>query len=650
MHATPTAAPVGLQDRLQAWLPRGQSLDDEGFAVRHRTLSVLLALHVPALFIFGVLSGQAARHALAEVALAGVMVGLAQARVVPRRLKGILVTAGLVWCSAVLVHFSGGLIEAHFHFFIILGFIALYQDWAAFGWAIAFTAISHGLGSSLVPDLMFNHAAAVERPWTWALIHAGAVLFAAVGQIIGWRHAETAQDRATGLASQLIREQAERQASYSRIYVNLARRNQSLLHRQVAVIDELELTEEDPETLRRLFTLDHLTTRIRRNAESLLVMAGEESPRQVSGSVSLADVARAAASEIEQYARADIRVDETYALAGTAVVDVTHLLAELIENATEYSSPGTDVRIGTQPTSAGVAILIQDQGIGMDADVLANANATLASPPELDDQVVRHLGFQVVGRLAAKLGVRVELRSTPGSGTTTIVELPSTMLTASPPTGPVTDAHLQPAAVQPVDAAASAQSPVTPAPVAAHPVGAPALQPAPVAAPPAARTPTPAVPAPAPVSAAPAATTPLPTASVPDLDDYAQRLLFQASVPPPRPPAPAPAPVPAPPVAHVPASAPSPAVAATAPRPAAPRPPTPPALAPTPVRPPAAGLPRRIPAASLSPELRDPVVPPTGTSGASAPEGRRALSAFQSAARAARRSDEPADGNGEVRQ
>ncbi len=431
-----TTAPATTLQRIQAWLPRGDTLDDEAFRERHRTLSILLALHVPILAAYGIWQGYGVVHSVVEAGVAGVFLGLARVPQMPRRLKGILVSAGMVWCSAILVHFSGGVIEAHFHFFVILGFIALYQDWAAFGWAIIFTALSHGLGSQLGPELMFNHDAAIQQPWTWALIHAGMVLFAATGQVIGWRHAEITQDRATALNTQLVREQAERQASYSRIYVNLARRNQSLLHRQLSVIDELEETEEDPETLRRLFTLDHLATRVRRNAESLLVMAGENSPRRWDEAIPLSDVARAAASEIEQYQRVDVRVPPGIDVVGTAVVDVTHLLAELVENAAEFSSPSTTVVVSGEPSPNGALVTVTDRGIGMSDEDLVATNAILRDPPELDEEVIRHLGFHVVARLARKLGMSVEVEATPGGGVTAVVSLPPALLARDEPDEP----------------------------------------------------------------------------------------------------------------------------------------------------------------------------------------------------------------------
>jgi signal transduction histidine kinase len=589
-------------DRARSWLPRGHTLDAAAFAERHRTVSILLALHVPALLAFGVFMGEEITHVVAEVAFAAVLLGIAQLKQLPRRWQGILVSGGLVWCSAIAVHFSGGMIEAHFHFFVILGFIALYQDWAAFGWAIVFTALSHGLGSTLAADLMFNHDAAIERPWTWALIHAGMVLFAATGQIIGWRHAEMAQDRAMELNTELLREQASRQASFSRIYVNLARRNQSLLHRQLSTIDDLEQREEDPDNLRRLFVLDHLTTRIRRNGESLLVMAGEDSPRRWHEPIALGDIARAAASEIEQFERVDVRIADPVEIHGGAVVDVTHLLAELIENAAEYSAPSSEVLIGGYATTHGAVVTIEDRGIGMSADDLAAANATLLDPPELDEDVVRHLGFQVVGRLAAKRGLRVQLRPTDGGGTTAVVELPADIIAGGLPEEPEpeTSAPTPPATPAPAPVAATAPVAHQQAPVSAP---APAPTPAPVAA-----APVPSAvasdPTPAPVVEQPSATPASPPAPV---ADGPAPLLFSAKTPPPptrtAPAEPTPqraAAVPAPVTPPEPAAAPAP-VAPVAAAPVTPTPVAPVAaapVAPTPVAP-----------TPVAPMAADPAVP-----------------------------------------
>lgn len=613
--------------RVRAWLPRGDTLDDAAFRERHRTLSILLALHVPVLTVFGTVRGLGFLHALAESAVAGVFLGFALIPRMPRRMKGILVSAGLVWCSAIAVHFSGGVIEAHFHFFVILGFIALYQDWAAFGWAIVFTALSHGVGSQLAPDLMYNHDAAIQRPWTWALIHAGMVLFAAVGQVIGWRHAERSQDRATALSTQLVREQAERQASYSRLYVNLARRTQSLLHRQLSLIDELEDREEDPETLSKLFALDHLATRVRRNAESLLVMAGQSSPRRLDASVPLAEVARAAASEVEQYQRVEVRVDAALELDGTAVVDVTHLLAELIENATEYSPPTTPVIVAGRRDRRGAIVTIEDHGIGLSDEELRRANATLQAPPELDEEVVRHLGFQVVGRLAGKLALHVTLQATPGGGITAVVVLPPALLRIPSEDHVPADVEvpaLAGASATDATAAASAQNGVgapPPAPAASQPDEAilyPALVPrdaAPADLSSAANGDTPSGNGAAPSGDDGRASRPQPTAAwtagaPPSATNHDIDPLFDRYFAPPTSPPAAPADAPPTPLTR----------AATS---ASDRTPS--------------GLPRRQPAASLPEELRGPpdpyrrALPPP-----SPPEARQALSAFQAGGRAAR--------------
>ena len=667
--------PVGI-DRLRAWLPRGDTLDAGAFHQRHRTLSILLAAHLPVLVLFGVLRGQELLHAAGEVGFAGLLLGLAWLPMMPRRTKGILVSAGLVWCSAVAVHFSGGMIEAHFHFFVIIGFIALYQDWAAFGWAIVFTALSHGVGSALAPAAMFNHDAAIQRPWTWALIHAGMVLFAAVGQVIGWRHAELAQAQATRLDTELAVAQASRQVSYSRIYVNLARRNQSLLHRQMAVIDELEEHEEDPDVLQRLFALDHLTTRVRRNAESLLVMAGEDSPRRWSVPVPLSDIARAAASEIEQYERADVRVSDPVSVSGPVVVDLTHLLAELIENAAEYSSPASMVLVGGYATASGAVVTVEDHGIGMSQDDLDAANRTLADPPELDEEIVRQLGFQVVGRLARKLHLSVYLRPTVGGGITAVVEIPIRLLAQDAAMGaPSAEVDLAEWSIEQLDRAPIAEAaplPSAPAPAALAPAPVPApVPPAPAAAPAPASvgdSGDPAMlffakqpPSAAPDTSEPATDTPAGATPLPSANGRAtrrsnrnghtigvQQVLAERSSARRHERAGASDPAPAAPKPRSGALRSVPSEPTPAPARAVPSEPTAAPARGVPSAPvaeaaPANQLPQRTPAASLAPGLRDATLddrrPPGPTPPGSDPEARQALSAFQAAARAARGDD-----------
>ncbi|HLM63805.1 MAG TPA: ATP-binding protein [Acidimicrobiales bacterium] len=420
----------GVFETLRAYLPLGNTLDDETFRHRHRLLSWILALHVPALFAFGVWRGYGVVHSALEVALPAACVAFAQVAQ-NRRLAAFFVTAGLVYCSSVLVHLSGGTIEAHFHFFILVGLIALYQDWLPFLWNVFFTVLSHGTGSAIASDLMFNHQAAQNRPWSWAVIHGIAVLAACVSAIIFWRQAELQEARHTAAQLSVVQREVEQRESISELFVNLARRNQSLLDRQLDVIAELEQRERDPDQLGDLFQLDHLATRIRRNAESLLVLSGDDPPRRWGRPVALSEVVRAAAAEVEDYQRVEVVVNEHLEVAGRAVADLAHLLAELIENATTFSPPTADVRVRSHLTTgewASYVLSVEDLGIGMSDDDIAQANRKLAEPPEVDLRRSTMLGFHVVGRLARRYGIRVRLAHTPGGGLTALVTLPDDLV------------------------------------------------------------------------------------------------------------------------------------------------------------------------------------------------------------------------------
>ncbi|HYF45758.1 MAG TPA: nitrate- and nitrite sensing domain-containing protein, partial [Acidimicrobiales bacterium] len=232
---------------------------------------------------------------------------------------------------------------------------------------------------------------------------------------------------------------AEEQAALLRrgiadIFVNLARRNQSLLDRQIEFIDGLEAQEQDPDQLENLFKLDHLATRMRRNAESLLVLAGAEPPRRRARPVDLADVVRVAIGEVEDFTRINLlSLDET-TIGGNAAVDLAHLLSELMENATQFSPPDSTVEVvGQRQPNGDYTITVSDRGIGMSAEQLAEANALLASPPPVGLALSRSLGFIVVGRLARRLRVGVRLSASPAGGITGIVELPAAVLSGEDP-------------------------------------------------------------------------------------------------------------------------------------------------------------------------------------------------------------------------
>ncbi|MEX2100386.1 MAG: HAMP domain-containing protein, partial [Acidimicrobiia bacterium] len=213
------------------------------------------------------------------------------------------------------------------------------------------------------------------------------------------------------------------------LFVNLARRNQSLLERQLELLDELERNEHDPGALDSLFKLDHMATRMRRNAESLLVLSGAEQPRQWQQPIPLVDVVRAAAAEIADFPRVELLgVDQQLAVSGRAVADLAHLIAELLENATQFSPPEAAVVVSGAGTADGFVLVIADQGIGLPAERLAAVNHLLARPPVVGLALTRALGLHVVGLLAVRLGIRVELRRGAPLGTMALVTIPQEIL------------------------------------------------------------------------------------------------------------------------------------------------------------------------------------------------------------------------------
>ena len=229
------------------------------------------------------------------------------------------------------------------------------------------------------------------------------------------------------VALRVAAEQAALRTSIGEMFLNLARRSQSLIDRQIELIDDLE-EEADSQTLRNLFQLDHLATRMRRNAENLIVLSGAESPRRWADAIPLPEIVRGAVAEVEDYQRVALLPIEEVGVPGHAVADVIHLLAELIENATSFSPPGTSVRIGGQRSASGHVIEIEDRGLGMTDDELQRANQRLADPPTIDFAVSRMLGLFVVGRLAQRYGIRVQLRHSSYGGVTALVLLPSSIL------------------------------------------------------------------------------------------------------------------------------------------------------------------------------------------------------------------------------
>ncbi|MCT4351899.1 nitrate- and nitrite sensing domain-containing protein [Streptomyces sp. Je 1-79] len=230
-------------------------------------------------------------------------------------------------------------------------------------------------------------------------------------------------------------ERAELASGISGVFVNLARRSQVLVHRQLNLLDSMERRADDPGELGDLFRLDHLTTRMRRHAESLIILSGAAPGRAWRMPVPLTNVVRAAVSEIEDYARVEMRQLPETSVIGGAVADLTHLLAELIENAAQFSPPHTKVRISGEPVGNGYALEIEDRGLGMGKETLAEANTRIAQSEALDLFDSDRLGLFVVSRLSSRHDIKVHLRTSPYGGTTAVVLLPTDVLQGALPPG-----------------------------------------------------------------------------------------------------------------------------------------------------------------------------------------------------------------------
>ncbi|MFG1707624.1 nitrate- and nitrite sensing domain-containing protein [Nonomuraea sp. M3C6] len=229
-------------------------------------------------------------------------------------------------------------------------------------------------------------------------------------------------------AIRLAGDEAKLRSNVNSMFVNLSRRSQTLVERQLQLIEGLEQGEEDEQRLANLFRLDHLATRMRRNSENLLVLAGQEAARKWSEPVPLVDIARASLSEVENYERVQIQISSGTLIVGPAVTDAVHLLAELIENSISFSPRESKVQVTSTPVEGGVLVSINDLGIGMSQEELSEANWRLANPPVVDVSVSRRMGLFVVGRLALRHGIRVQLSMRETGGLSALVMMPDMLI------------------------------------------------------------------------------------------------------------------------------------------------------------------------------------------------------------------------------
>ncbi|HEV2345023.1 MAG TPA: nitrate- and nitrite sensing domain-containing protein [Actinocrinis sp.] len=320
---------------------------------------------------------------------------------------------------------------------VLLGLIAL----------VACLLVSVWIGRGLVLELVGLRDAALDLarrrlPRAISRLRAGeAVDLEAEARAVAWSGAD-ARDEVGQVAQALAGvhhaalraalDRAEAISGVSAVFLNLARRSQALLHRQLALLDGMERRIDDARDLEDLFRLDHLATRMRRHAEGLIIMSGAAPGRGWRRPAPLVDVVRGAVAEVEDYARVDVlRMPEAY-VAGAVIADLTHLLAELVENATAFSPPHARVQVLGSPVAAGYAVEIADRGLGMGVEAMTEANRRIASTRQDDLFDSDRLGLFVVSRLARRHGIRVALQRSGHGGTTAVVLLPSVLLEASP--------------------------------------------------------------------------------------------------------------------------------------------------------------------------------------------------------------------------
>ncbi|MFI6443967.1 nitrate- and nitrite sensing domain-containing protein [Kitasatospora sp. NPDC050543] len=311
------------------------------------------------------------------------------------------------------------------------------------GAVLASLLISVRIGRGLVTELIALRNCALELagrklPATMRRLRAGeeidieaeAPLPPAKSDEIGQVHVALGSVQRAAVTAAV--ERAEVLSGVSGVFVNLARRSQVLVHRQLTLLDAMERRTEDPAELADLFKIDHLTTRMRRHAEGLIILSGAAPGRAWRKPVPLLDVVRAAVAEVEEYARVDVHRLPFAAVAGPAVADLTHLVAELVENATGFSPPHTRVHIRGEQVGNGYALEIEDRGLGMGAEALADANRRIAAAEQSDLFDSDRLGLYVVSRLARRQQVRVSLRPSAYGGTTAVVLLPTALLESGP--------------------------------------------------------------------------------------------------------------------------------------------------------------------------------------------------------------------------
>lgn len=445
---------------LDRW-PRGHTLDEHDWRRRHRLLLAVLAGHAVGLAVLGPVLGHPLPAALVTAAVPAVAAGLGALLRRNRSTAAVVVAIGLACCSAA--------VDWPAHLFVVVGLVAICQSWRPILTVAAVTLLGHGFSPDLAaiwPGLPL-FAPAGPDPWQRGLLQGAAALAVGLAAALVWRATEHAVSERDGLAGRLTDIELDRRHFVAELLVSLARRSQSATYRQLEILARLRTAEHDQQTAAELSRLDHLAGRARRTAENLLVLAGEQPPRSAGEPVALAQVVRAAVAETEDADRVRATVDDRAAVTGRVAADVTHLLAELIENAVRFSPPDSTVTVAcrTDHRHGARLVIVRDHGVGMPATALADANAVLAEPREVDLSVSQRLGLPVVARLAQRHEIQVTLTAGEGAGAGIVcaVALPAALFTGQR-FAPDDDADTPTRSLRALDGSAPAVEPAAPVP------------------------------------------------------------------------------------------------------------------------------------------------------------------------------------------
>jgi signal transduction histidine kinase len=444
---------TSLITRLRGALPRGNSLPDAEWKRRHRFLLVILWLHVVALPVFGLAEGFAVGACLLWGA---VIAAFAIVCTVGRDTRAWWVSAtmsvGLLTCSAVLIAFWHGQIEAHFHFFVVVVLLTLYEEWLPFLIAAAFVALHHGIVGVLDPNDVYNHASATAHPWRWAAIHAGFIVAAGAAALVAWRLNEDVRDEATrSLERAVAAEQAlaasalELQRSNAELtqFATVASHDLSEPLRTISgfmrLLEQRYDTQLDEQG--RAFVAHALdgAERMQRLIDGLLAYSKVGRSEPLVDRVDLDDVARGAVDAL------GARVEETHATITIGDLPVVRgdadqldqALQNLLSNALKFARPGVapTVKVEARREGGDWAIVVADHGIGIPADQRQHVFQMFHRLHGLDAYEGAGMGLAIVERIAERHHGHVRIEDTPGGGTTVVLTLPAA--TAEPVAEPV---------------------------------------------------------------------------------------------------------------------------------------------------------------------------------------------------------------------